>query len=54
MTGILIGISILLTFAVFAGWSIYEIITSHRRIKKVADMSAATMLSLGIKETEDA
>lgn len=53
-TGTLIGISILLTLAVFAGWSIYEIITSHRRIKSVADMSAAHLQSLGTSETEDA
>lgn len=54
MTGLLIGISIILTLGVFAGWSIYEIITSHRKIKKVADLSEATMLSLGIKDAEDA
>ena len=54
MNSLLVGISILLTLAVFAGWSIYEIISSHRKIKKVADLSEATMLSLGIKDTEDA
>lgn len=52
MNSLLIGISIILTLAVFAGWSFYEIITSHRRIKKVADMSAATMAGLGIEEKE--
>ena len=54
MNSLLVGISILLTLAVFAGWSFYEIITSHRRNKKVADMSAATMAGLGIRDTEDA
>lgn len=53
-TGTLIGIAILLTLAVFLGWSVYEIISSHRRIKNVADMSAAHLASLGIKDTEDA